>query len=86
MRTMWILWPSFIGAAVGTVFFFTLFDQADLELSRTAGYTTAFFFFWALAAGSSSLTCLLQQRAEEINRCPLQAVERPLGCPRREEL
>ena len=68
MRAMWVLWPSFIAAAGGTAFFFTLFDPADLELSRTAGYTAAFFLFWTLAAGSSWLTCLLQRHTEEINR------------------
>ena len=48
--------------------FFSLLDPVDLffvgplELGRMAGYTFGFFFFWALAAGSSWLTCLLQAR------------------------
>jgi hypothetical protein len=54
-------------------------------VGRKAGYTTGFFFFWALAAGSSSLTCFLQRRAEEVNRCPLVPVERPIGWPKRED-
>jgi hypothetical protein len=34
-----------------------------LELSRTAGYSIAFFFFWAIGAASSAFTCFLQRRA-----------------------
>jgi hypothetical protein len=76
---------------VGTVLLFALLDPVDLrfvgplELGRKAGYTLAFFFLWALAAGSSWLTCLLQRRADEVNRCTLMPEERPLGCPKREE-
>jgi hypothetical protein len=90
-KAIWILWPSFLAGAAGTVLFFAILDPVDfrfvgpLELGRKAGYTMGFFFFWALAAGSSWLTCLLQQRAEEVNRCPLTALERPVGCPKREE-
>jgi hypothetical protein len=67
-KLMWILWPSFIFGGIGTVLFFSLLDPVDLsfvgplELSRKAGYTLGFFFFWALAAGSSALTCFLQRR------------------------
>jgi len=63
-----ILWPSFIASGIGTVLFFSLLDPVDLffvgplELGRMAGYTFGFFFFWALTAGSSWLTCLLQAR------------------------
>lgn len=91
-KLMWILWPSFLVGAAGTVLFFALLDPVDLrfvgpfELSRKAGYTIGFFFFWALAAGSSWLTCFLQRRADEVNRCPLVPVERPVGCPKREDL
>jgi hypothetical protein len=63
-----ILWPSFIAAGIGTVVFFSLLDPVDLffvgplELGRMAGYSFGFFFFWALAAASSWLTCLLRAR------------------------
>lgn len=73
-RAMWILWPSFIAAGIGTVLFFSLLDPVDLrfvgplELGRKAGYTIGFFFFWALAAGSSALTCFLQRHSDEVNR------------------
>ena len=55
--------------------FFALLDPVDLrfvgplELGRKAGYTLAFFFFWALAAGSSWPHLALQRRADEVNRC-----------------
>ena len=75
MRTaMAILWPSFIAGGVGTVLFFSLLDPTDLrfvgplELDRKAGYTAGFFFFWALAAGSSWLTCFLTGRDRDAPR------------------
>lgn len=75
-KAIWILWPSFAVASIAEVLFFTAMDPADfffvgpLELSRTAGYSIGFFFFWALAAGSSALTLFLQRSAAEVNRCP----------------
>ena len=67
-QAIWILWPSFIAGAVGTVLLFSILDPVELrfvgpfELGRKAGYTISFFFFWALAAGSSWLTHFLEQR------------------------
>jgi hypothetical protein len=90
-KAIWILWPSFVAGGLATVLFFTALDPVDLrfvgplELDRKAGYTIGFFFFWALAAGSSAFTCFLQKRADEVNRCPLTPVERPSGCPKRED-
>lgn len=84
-KAIWILWPSFIVGGVATVLVFTALDPADFELSRKAAYTAGFFFFWALGAGSSALTCFLQRRRDEVNRCPLEPVERPVGCPKRED-
>ena len=69
-----ILWPSFLFGGLGTVLFFSLLDPVDLffvgplELGRKAGYTFGFFFFWALAAGSSWLTCFLEQRNSDAVR------------------
>lgn len=92
MRKMiWVFWPSFVVAGLGTILLFSLIDPVDLrfvgplELERSAGYTIGFFFLWVLGAGSSAFTCWLQRRADEINRCPLPPVERPLGCPKRED-
>ena len=88
-RAIWILWPSFIVGGVAEGIFFTLFDPIDLHLfgdplalSRTAVYTIGFFGFWALAAASSALTCLLQRPAADINNLrSLQQPERPPGRP-----
>ena len=73
-RAIWILWPSFIVGGVASVAFFLVLDPVDLrmvgplELSRMAGYTLGFFFFWAVAAASSAFTCFLQRSPDEINR------------------
>jgi hypothetical protein len=90
-RAIWILWPSFVVAAVANAFFYSVFDPLELHTywnavptSRTAAYTLGFFAFWALAACSSAFTCFLQRTSDEINRrCPLEAPERPVGCPKR---
>jgi len=71
---IWILWPSFLIACVAEVAFFSVFDPVDFQLfgplglSRRAGYSIGFFLFWAIAAGSSALTFLLQKGAGEVNR------------------
>jgi hypothetical protein len=91
-KAIWILWPSFIVGGIAESVFFTFFDPMDLHLmgdpvslSRTAVYSAGFFMFWAFAAASSAFTCFLQRSANEINRCPLPAPERPPGCPKRED-
>jgi hypothetical protein len=89
-KLIWILWPSFLVAAAAEAVFFTIFDPSDLTFfgetltwSRVATYSLGFFLFWAFAACSSALTCFFQRTAAEINRCPLPANERPVGCPKR---
>ena len=91
-KLIWILWPSFIVAGVAEVVFFTVFDPQEFVVfgepvawSRTAMYSIGFFVFWALTAATSALTCFFQRTSVEINRCPLDAADRPIGCPRREE-
>ncbi len=91
-KLIWILWPSFIVAGVAEIVFFTAFDPQELVVfgeavawSRTAVYSIGFFVFWAVTAATSALTCFFQQTSVEINRCPLDAVDRPMGCPRRED-
>jgi hypothetical protein len=63
-----VLWPSFLVAAVATMFFFAVFDPPvigegtplhDLLAHREFGYAFGFFVFWMLAAASSSLTLYL---------------------------
>jgi hypothetical protein len=83
-KAMVILWPAFLAAGVAEVLFFTVFDPSEFGASRLAAYSTGFFLFWALAAGSSALTCFLERSAQEINRCPLGPAERPADCPKRE--
>ncbi len=90
-RLMWVLWPAFLAAAVGEAIFFTVFDPFDLhffgaplDLSRQAIYTLGFFGFWALGIASSALTVFLDRSPWELNRCPLDAVDRPPGCPKQE--
>lgn len=91
-KLIWILWPSFIVAGVAEVVFFTVFDPQEFVVfgetiawGRTAVYSVGFFTFWTVTAATSALTCFFQRAAVEINRCPLDAVDRPLGCPRRGE-
>jgi len=87
-----VLWPSFIVGGIGEILFFTVFDPKELylfgepaNLSRLAVYSIGFFLCWTFAATSSALTCFLQRSAEEVNRCPLPPVERPQGCPKRDD-
>ena len=91
-KAIWIFWPSFVVAGAAEAFFFTVFDPMDLHvlgeplaLDRTAIYTIGFFLFWVFGAACSAFTCFLQRSAVDINRlCPLDAYERPIGCPKRE--
>ncbi len=89
-RLMWILWPAFLVAGIADGVIFSLFNPDDLrifgepvELGRHAVYSIGFFVFWAFAAASSALTCLLQRSPFEVNRCPLPKWQRPDGCPKR---
>ena len=63
-----VLWPSFLAAAVETMFFFAVFDPVDLgegtslaELvaNHNAGYAIGFFFFWAFTTLSGALSLYL---------------------------
>ncbi len=92
-RILWVLWPSFLVAAVAELLVFAVIDPADLhvfgipvEAGRMPIYTLGFFFFWALGAAASALTVFLQRSPIEANRCPLvEAADRPEGCPKRPE-
>ncbi len=71
----WILWPSFMVAALAEALFFTVVDPQELYLfgevvhfSSIATYSIGFFAFWALCAASSALTCYLRRSAAEVNR------------------
>jgi hypothetical protein len=89
-RLMWILWPAFLVAGIVEGITFSLFDPNDMRLfgasvhfDRMTVYSIGFFVFWAFAAASSALTCLLQRSPFEMSRCPLPQAARPQGCPRR---
>lgn len=89
-RILWVLWPSFMVAAVAELIVFAVIDPADLhvfgapvEAGRMPIYTIGFFFFWALGAVASALTVFLQRSPMEVNRCPLNSEDRPAGCPKR---
>jgi len=90
MQLMRILWPAFLVAGIADGLMFSLFDPQDMHvfgepvsLDRRAIYSIGFFLFWAFAATSSALTCLLQRSSFEINRCPLPESNRPEACPKR---
>lgn len=67
---MWILWPSFLVAAVGFGLVFALVDPLDLvilnqwRVGRIPAYTLGFLLLWGLAAASSALTFGLAPRGQ----------------------
>jgi hypothetical protein len=71
-----ILWPSFFAACVASMVFFAFVDPLDLrditfpgiEISRSMGYTIAFFMFWLATASSSLFTWLLLRPSSRFNR------------------
>ena len=66
-----VVWISFLMAAVSTMVFFAFFDpvelgalfDADLAISRDAGYAAGFFFFWMICAVCSGVTAFLVRTA-----------------------
>lgn len=74
-RVAAITWPAFLVAAVLEIAVFAFVDPnslhtlggAALELSETAVYSLAFFFFWGATAAACALTVLLQRAADDIN-------------------
>ena len=88
-RWMWIAWPAFVVAGLMEMLVFAFVDPQDLhwlgrdlELSRQAIYTFAFFAFWGLTMLSSALTTLLSVSPFEVNRCPVPEQQRPHDCAR----
>jgi hypothetical protein len=70
-----ILWPSFFAACVATMLFFAFVDPLQLrdislpqlDITRTGGYTIAFFLFWSATAASSLFTWILLRPASRFN-------------------
>jgi hypothetical protein len=72
-----VLWPSFLAAAVMTMFFFAVFDPVDigegtalaeLVANHNAGYALGFFFFWAFTTLSSALSLYLVRTESQLSR------------------
>ena len=69
-------WPSFFAAGVATMVFFAFVDPLELrditfpgvEITRSMGYTIAFFMFWLATASSSLFTWWLLRPASRFNR------------------
>ena len=67
MRSIiWVIWPSFVAAAIAEFIFFAVADPQQLfwmgepvKFSASATYSIGFLFFWMICAGSSVLTYLL---------------------------
>jgi hypothetical protein len=65
---MWILWPSFLMAAVASAVVFALVDPLDIlflghiQVGRLTVYTLGFFLFWIMGALSSALTLRMAPR------------------------
>ena len=75
LQFIWILWPSFIVAAIANAAFFTVFDPQELAAfgepvtaSRIAIYSIGFFAFWTVTAVSSAATRYLQRDSDEGNQ------------------
>ena len=87
-RLMWIAWPAFLMAGVLEMLVFAMVDPHDLhwlngaqvEWSREAIYTAAFFVFWIITMVSSALITLLAASPFELNRCPVPTAQRPDAC------
>lgn len=74
-RWMWITWPSFLVAGLLEVLVFAFVDPLDLhwfgrdlDLTRQAIYSLAYFAFWGLAMLSSGLSLFLGLSSTEVNR------------------
>lgn len=73
-RVIAIFWPSFLIAGLATIFVFAAFDPAIIfqvsgygEISRMAGYSLGFFFFWLVTASACILTCYFQRPCHNNN-------------------
>jgi len=66
-----VLWPAFLSAGVGSVFFFAVVDpellrdagpRVFVSMNREEGYAIGFFFFWGIAAIASAMSLFLTLR------------------------
>jgi hypothetical protein len=66
-----VLWPAFLGAALGDAILFSLIDPEAIEwfgthaaLSRQGAYTIGFFVLWFLIMGASFVSLWLYADTE----------------------
>ena len=69
-----IIWPAFLAACLLEALVFAMIDPGEahwlghqLQMSRQAVYTAAFFCFWLIAMASNALVLWLNQPAQSIN-------------------
>ena len=69
-----IVWPAFLAACLLEALVFSMVDPGEvhwlghqLQASRQAVYTAAFFCFWLIAMASNGLVLWLNRPAEAIN-------------------
>lgn len=68
---LWVLWPSFLMAAMGSATTFAFIDPLDvaifghIQLEREWLYAFGFFLFWVVAATSSFLTLYIRPGAND---------------------
>lgn len=86
-KMMWIVWPSFLTAAILEMVVFAFVDPRDLhwlhgsgEINRLTGYTAGFFLFWTVTALCGTLTTLLSMSSLEVNHGCKPKSERPDSC------
>jgi len=73
-RTLQILWPAFLVAAVMEVLLFAIVDPVEIRwFGRLIGWSpvaicsVAFLVLWLLVASAGALTVLLRLTAEELD-------------------
>lgn len=73
-RWVLITWPAFLAACLLEALVFSMVDPAEvhwlghqLEASRQAIYTAAFFCFWLIAMCSNALVLWLNKPAQILN-------------------
>jgi hypothetical protein len=69
---IWVLWPSFLIAAIAEAAFFAAVDPQEivlfgepLAISNEGIYTLGFFIIWAFCAASSALTVFVLPKSGE---------------------
>jgi len=86
LKSILILWPSFVVAGILNSLFFAVFDPLELIVNgdpifsnRVLAYSVGFFICWAFTSLSSGLTLFFERDREQINKyCPMP-VRKPDG-------